>query len=213
MKAIRVLIADDHALVRAGLRSLLEKIPGVEIAGEAATGLEAIERAARTDVVLMDISMAGVNGLEATGRIVRERKAARVIVLSMHDSEEYVLRALRAGAAGYLVKDSATSELELAIRSVMDGKTYLSPSVSRKVVEQVLSGKLAAADGDLTPRQREILQLVAEGKTTKEIAALLHVSVKTVETHRAQLMQRLGIRDIPGLVRHAMKLGLVPPGD
>jgi DNA-binding NarL/FixJ family response regulator len=211
---IRVLLADDHALVRAGIRSLLNAMNEVEVVAEASSGEEAIELAAssRPDVVLMDIAMKGITGLEAAARMRSRNPEVRVVILSMHSGEEYVLQALRAGAAGYLLKDAATGELELALRSVMRGESWLSPAVSRQVVE----GYVQRAGGEqapevLTARQREVLRLVAGGKSTKEIAFLLNLSVKTVETHRAQIMERLGIRDVAGLVRYALRTGLVPP--
>ena len=211
---IRVLLADDHALVRAGIRSLLNAMNEVEVVAEASSGEEAIELAAssRPDVVLMDIAMKGITGLEAAARMRGRNPEVRVVILSMHSGEEYVLQALRAGAAGYLLKDAATGELELALRSVMRGESWLSPAVSRQVVE----GYVQRAGGEqapevLTARQREVLRLVAGGKSTKEIAFLLNLSVKTVETHRAQIMERLGIRDVAGLVRYALRTGLVPP--
>jgi len=211
---IRVLLADDHSLVRAGIRSLLGAMAEVQVVGEAASGEEALELAARQhpDVVLMDIAMKGITGLEAAARMRETQPAVRVVILSMHSGEEYVLQALRAGAAGYLLKDAATGELELALRSVMRGESWLSPAVSRQVVEGYVqrSGAEAAPDV-LTARQREVLRLVAGGKSTKEIAFFLNLSVKTVETHRAQIMERLGIRDVPGLVRYALRTGLVPP--
>jgi len=212
--ALRVLLVDDHALVRAGMRSLLHEIAGVEVVAEAADGAEALRLAAEVhpDVVLLDIAMKGMNGLDAAARLREQQPGAKVIVLSMHTSEEYVLLALRAGAAGYLIKDSATSELELALKAVMRGETYLSPAISRQVVDGYVQRVGAAAAPDpLTPRQREVLKRIAEGRSTKEIAYELKLSVKTVETHRAQIMERLGIRDVAGLVRYAMRVGLVPP--
>jgi DNA-binding NarL/FixJ family response regulator len=209
---IRVLLADDHALVRAGIRSLLNAMAEVEVVAEASSGEEALELAqtSRPDVVLMDIAMKGITGLEAAARMRDRVPEVRVVILSMHSGEEYVLQALRAGAAGYLLKDAATGELELALRSVMRGESWLSPAVSRQVVEgYVRSGE--SAPEVLTARQREVLRLVAGGKSTKEIAFLLNLSVKTVETHRAQIMERLGIRDVAGLVRYALRTGLVPP--
>jgi len=214
MAALRVLLADDHALVRAGMRSLLRDIPGVEVVGEAADGAEALAVAARErpDAVLLDIAMKGMSGLEAATQFREQHPGIKVIILSMHASEEYVLQALRAGAAAYLIKDSATAELELALKSVMRGETYLSPAISRQVVEGYVRRMGAgAAEDPLTPRQREVLKGIAEGRTTKEIAFGLGLSVKTVETHRAQVMERLGIRDVAGLVRYAMRSGLVPP--
>ena len=214
MPALRVLLADDHALVRAGMRSLLRDIEGVEVVGEAADGAQALALAERErpDVVLLDIAMKGMNGLEAAARFRELHPGIKVIILSMHASEEYVLQALRAGAAAYLIKDSATAELELALRSVMRGETYLSPAISRQVVEGYVQRVGAGAgENPLTPRQREVLKRIAEGRSTKEIAFDLGLSVKTVETHRAQIMERVGIRDVAGLVRYAMRTGLVPP--
>ena len=213
--AIRVVLADDHALVRAGMRSLLGAMTRVEVVGEAASGEEALVLAEREhpDVVLMDIAMKGMTGLEAAARMRERHPDVRVVILSMHSGEEYVLQALRAGATGYLLKDAATSELELALRSVMRGESWFSPAVSRQVVEgyvQRVGGE--AATDVLTARQREVLKLVAGGKSTKEIAFDLNLSVKTVETHRAQIMERLGIRDVAGLVRYALKTGLVSDG-
>lgn len=214
MSALRILLVDDHSLVRAGMRSLLRELPGVEVVAEAADGAEALAAAERErpDVVLMDIAMKGMNGLEAAARLRERLPEAKVVILSMHTSEEYVLLALRAGAAAYLIKDSATSELELALKSVMRGETYLSPAISRQVVDGYVQRVGAGAGPDpLTPRQRDVLKRVAEGRSTKEIAYDLNLSVKTVETHRAQIMERLGIRDVAGLVRYAMRTGLVPP--
>ena len=211
---IRVVLADDHALVRAGIRSLLGAMADVQVVGEASSGEEALELAEREhpDVVLMDIMMPELNGLDATARLTAAAPKVRTIVLSMNASEEYVLQALRAGAVGYLLKDAATGELELALRTVIRGESWLSPAVSRQVVE----GYVQRVGGDtgpdvLTARQREVLRLVAGGKSTKEIAFLLNLSVKTVETHRAQIMERLGIRDVAGLVRYALRTGLIPP--
>lgn len=211
---IRVVLADDHALVRAGMRSLLGGMSDVQVVGEASSGEEALQIAEseHPDVVLMDIAMKGMTGLDAAARMRERHPSVRVIILSMHSGEEYVLQALRAGAVGYLLKDAATGELELALRSVMRGESWFSPAVSRQVVEgyvQRVGGEATAEV--LTPRQREVLRLVAGGKSTKEIAYDLNLSVKTVETHRAQIMERLGIRDVAGLVRYALRTGLVPP--
>jgi DNA-binding NarL/FixJ family response regulator len=213
MNMTRVLLADDHALVRAGIRALLEKIPGVEVVGEAGTGRKALElvRSTLPNIVLMDIAMTELGGLEALPRITKDFPSVNVIILSAHANEEYVIRALREGASGYMLKDSATTELELAINSVIQGKVYLSPSISRTVIDDYLrrvSGAVSPLE-QLTSRQREILQLIAEGKNTKEIAADLDISIKTVESHRLQLMDRLNIHDIPGLVRYAIRSGLV----
>jgi len=213
MNPIRILLADDHALVRAGIRTLLEKIPNVEVVGEASTGRQALEmvKTRLPNLVFMDIAMAELGGLEALPRITKDFPGVRVIVLSAHANEEYVIRALRGGAAGYMLKDAATTELELAITSVSEDKTYLSPSISRPVIDSYLErvgGQLSPLE-QLTPRQREILQLIAEGKNTKNIASDLDVSVKTIESHRLQLMERLNIHDVPGLVRYAIRSGLV----
>lgn len=213
MSPVRVLVADDHELVRAGFRSLLQMLPGVEVVAEADDGLRALElvRTHQPNIVLMDIAMTGLNGLEATSRIIKEWPQVRVIILSMHKSEEYVLQALRNGASGYLLKDASPSELELAIRTVSRGETYLTPAISRQVIDSYVR-RLAPGESPserLTPRQREILQLIAEGLSTKAIADRLGVSVKTVETHRSQLMERLKIHDVPGLVRYAIRVGLI----
>lgn len=215
MASIRVMLADDHRLVRAGLCSLLKEIPDVEVVAEASDGREALRlvKTHQPDVVVMDIAMEGMNGLEATERILRAHPCVKVIMLSMHVSEEYVLKALRAGVSGYLIKDAATSELEVAIKAVSHGETYLSPAVSKYIIREY-KGRIAtitSSSEQLTPRQREILQLIAEGHTTKEIATILDVSIKTVEAHRSQLMERLDIHDVAGLVRYAIRIGLVSP--
>jgi DNA-binding NarL/FixJ family response regulator len=217
MKPIRVVVAEDHALVRAGIRSLLEKFPGVEVVDEASDGREALEALKKwsPDILLLDVSMPGMNGLEAAARAGRESPMTRVILVSMHANEEYVQQALRAGAAGYVLKDAGMAELELAVRSVARGETYLSPAVSRKVIADYVRriGSKASPLEALTSRQREILQMIAEGRTTKKIAQELHLGVKTVETHRAELMKRLDIHDVAGLVRFAVRVGLVGPGN
>jgi DNA-binding NarL/FixJ family response regulator len=213
MNATRVLLADDHGLVRAGIRALIEKIPNVEVVGEAGTGRAALElvKSKLPNLVLMDIGMAELGGLEALPRITKDFPGVKVIILSAHANEEYVIRALRSGAAGYMLKDAATAELELAITSVTEDKTYLSPSISRTVIDSYLErvgGQLSPLE-QLTPRQREILQLLAEGRNMKEIAWDLDISIKTVESHRLQLMERVNIHDLPGLVRYAIRSGLV----
>lgn len=215
-KPIRVVLADDHGLVRAGVRALLERLPDIEVVGDASDGREALRllKTVQPDVALFDIGMAGMNGLEAATRSAKESPRVRILILSMHASEEYVLRALRAGAAGYLLKDSATAELELAIKAVARGETYLSPAVSKHVVADYVrrvGDEGAAPYETLTRRQREILQLVAEGHSTKEIAKTLDIGIKTVETHRAEIMERLDIHDIAGLVRYAIRTGLISP--
>ena len=214
MKApLRVMLADDHTLVRAGLHKLLDAIPSVAVVGEAGDGQTLLELAAQhhPDVVLMDIAMPGLNGLEATARLLHDNPAVRVMILSMHQSEEYVRRALRLGAVAYLLKDAAPMELELALAAVMRGETYLSPAVSKGVVSDYVQ-RLRSDDqaGDpLSARQREVLQRIALGLSTKEIARQLDLSVKTVETHRTSLMKLLDVHEVTGLVRYAIKTGLV----
>jgi len=210
--AVRVLIVDDHRLVRAGLRALLENHAGIAVVGEAADGREALVQAARLqpDVLLLDIAMPGMSGLEALAELHRTQPATRVVILSMSASEEHVAHALRYGARGYLLKDSAPAELEPAIEAVMKGDTWLSPPVSRPVIDDYLQRAGGeTANGGLTPRQREVLKMIAEGASTKAIAYALGLSVKTIETYRAQIMDKLGIQDIAGLVRYAVRQGLV----
>jgi DNA-binding NarL/FixJ family response regulator len=214
MKRTRVILADDHHLVRAGIRSILEDVPGVEVVAEASDGPEALRLTAERapDIVLLDIALPGMNGLDAAARLTRDHPKVKVVILSMHSNEEYVSQALRVGAAGYLLKDSTVPELELAIAAVKRGETYLSPAVSRHVIEGYV--RQAGADGPLdalTPRQREVLRMIAEGRSTRDMAKALGVGVKTVETHRAHLMERLEIRDVAGLVRYAIRTGLVKP--
>ncbi len=215
MTPIRVVLADDHALVRAGIRSLLSAMPGVEVVAEARDGHEVIQLVdtLQPRLVLMDIAMPGLNGLEATARIVKSHPRTAVIILSMHAAEEYALQALRAGAAGYLLKGADLAELELAVSAVARGETYLSPAMSKHLITDYRRRVADQTDPleRLTPRHREVLQLVAEGRTTKEIAAKLKLSVKTIETHRAQLMDRLDIHDVAGLVRFAIRVGLIAP--
>lgn len=205
----RLLLADDHALVRAGIRALLDKIPHVQVLAEAGDTAEALSlfRQLRPNLVLTDIGMRGGGGLMVLEQVRAESPETRVLVLSMHANTEYVQRALRAGAAGYLVKDAAAEELEAALAALREGRIYLSPSLSRSMMENYFG----TGTEPLTPRQRETLRLIAEGRSTKEIAAELGVSVKTVETHRAQLRDRLGIHDTAGLVKYAQRTGLIPP--
>ncbi len=213
MNTIRTLIADDHTIVRAGIRSLLEKLPDVVVVGEASDGRELLSmmKQRQPNLVLTDIAMPNLNGIETAARIVKDFPHVKVIILSMHANEEYVARALRAGASGYLLKNAATAELEVAVRAVARGETYLSPLISKHVISNYLARDEEGRGQPvtLTARQREILQLVAEGKSTKEIAAMLNLGVKTIETHRAQLMERLDIHDVPGLVRYAMRIGVI----
>jgi PAS domain S-box-containing protein len=218
MKTIRVLLADDHTLMRGGIRALLNNLPDVEVVAETGDGRSAIEliEQHRPNVALIDISMPELSGIEVTTRAAKLSPNTRVIILSMHTSEEFVVQALRAGAAGYLLKESGTAELEAAVRAVAAGQTYLSPAVAKHVTEYVrrIGDQPAAVETKspldrLTPRQREVLQLIAEGNSTKEIARKLGLSGKTIETHRAQLMQQLDIHDVAGLVRFAIRVGLV----
>jgi len=213
MNAVRVLLADDHTLVRAGLRKQLESMPNICVVGEAGDGLELLALAdqLQPQLVMMDIAMPGLNGLEATARLVKALPGVRVLILSMHQNEEYVRRALRHGAVAYLLKDSAPMELDLALNAVLRGETYLSPAVSKGVVNDYVQRLRSEDPGSdqLSPRQREVLQLIAEGLSTKDIARRLDLSVKTVETHRTSLMRQLDVHEVAGLVRHALKLGLV----
>jgi DNA-binding NarL/FixJ family response regulator len=211
---IRVLLVDNHTLVRAGLRAILHNIEGIQVVAEARDGREALSLIAdcQPDVVLMDVAMPDMNGLEATARVVKEFPQTRVIILSMHAQEEYVLQALRLGAIGYVLKDAGVGELELAIRASVQGEIYLSPAVSKHIADyQQRVGDESSNQAQLTSRQREILVLIAQGRTTKEIAQLLFISVKTVETHRMQLMKRLDIYDVAGLVRYAIRMKLIIP--
>jgi DNA-binding NarL/FixJ family response regulator len=213
MGAIRVLLADDHTLFRSGLRALLQSFGGITVVAEAADGREALQlvRQQRPDVVLMDITMPDLNGLDAAAQIARDFPAVKVVVLSMHPDDAYVNRALKAGASGYLLKTASGPELELAIRAVARGDLYLGPRVAKRVIPGYLATgiELPAEIERLTQRQREILQLIAEGCTSKQIAQRLGLSVKTVERHRVELMHRLEIHDIAGLVRWAIRHGLV----
>lgn len=217
MKSITVILADDHHLVRAGIRSLLESIDGVEVLADCGDGRQALDliEKHRPDLAVLDIGMPSLNGLEVARRTSQISPVTRVIILSMYADPSYVRQALKAGVAGYLLKGAAVSELSLALDAVMKGEKFLTPKVAQTVVEGFLRD--GDPDGepveDLTERQREILQLIAEGRSTRDMAELLDVSVKTIETHRSRLMDRLGIRDVPGLVRFAVRAGLVSPDD
>ena len=209
------MLADDHALVRAGIRSLLETLPDVEVVGEYGDGLEVLESVRRDppDAILLDITLPGLNGLDVAARINRLGIPTRVLMLSMHTSPEHAARALAAGAAGYLNKDSAFDELATALEAIFSGKRYLCSALNEDVVlaleRRVSEGESKSELALLTPRQRQILQLIAEGHPTRQIAERLYLSIKTVETHRGQIMQRLNIFDVPGLVRFAIRNGLV----
>ena len=215
---MRIVVADDHTLVRAGMRLLLETLPGVTVVGEAADGEEALRLCAELDpdVVLMDLAMPRLNGLEAVRRAATTCPRTRVLVVSMHADEAYVQQALAAGASGYLLKGADKEELEHALRVVARGQIYLTPSISPAIVAALARASEQQSVGSpldaLTSRQREVLQLVAEGHSTKQVAARLGLSVKTVEAHRTAIMGRLGIRDLAGLVRFALRVGLVSAG-
>jgi DNA-binding NarL/FixJ family response regulator len=230
MVPIRVVIADDHVLVRAGIRALVEKLAGVEVTAEVGDGESAARLAAETnpDVVLMDVAMPGFGGVDATAQILRASPQTRVVMVSVHADPQSVLRAIEAGACGYVLKDSGVAELEMAIRAAIQGGTFLSPRVSSLVIEGYrrrvtgdpgdgARGSIPATEqarlSRLTPRQRQILQLVAEGASSRKMARKLNLSVKTIESHRAQLMERLGIHDVAGLVRFAIRAGVVRADD
>lgn len=209
--SIRILIADDHTLMRMGLKKLIAGFPDCEVVGDVADGREAVRqaRALAPDVALLDISMPELNGLDACQRILRDQPQIKIILLSMHAVEDYVLRGITAGAKGYVLKDAAPEELEQALRIVARGGTFLSPQVTGLVVEQLRRGVREPQEIVLSERQRDVLQLIAEGHSTRDIAEKLYISVKTVESHRAQVMQRLDVHDVAGLTRYAMRTGLI----
>jgi DNA-binding NarL/FixJ family response regulator len=212
---LRILLADDHQLFRDGLRTLLGQQADMEVVGEAIDGPSAVDAAGRLrpDILLMDISMSGLNGIEATRRILGDGLATRVIMLSMHANQRYVTESLRAGAMGYVLKDSAISELLAAIRTVSRGQRYLSPMLADRVIGEYVDlsgGRGRSAFSTLSSRERQVLQLLAEGTSTKEMAAKLNVSVKTVETHRKQIMDKLGIHSVAELTKYAIREGITP---
>jgi len=215
LKKIKVLLADDHKMIRAGLRLVLEQQPEISVAGEADDGRQAVSLAQelKPDVVVMDIGMPTLNGIEASLQIKQALPNTAIVMLSMHSDEGYILRALRAGAAGYILKDSAEADLVSAVRAVAEGKSFFSPKVSRILLEDYMRKlrKTGAEDSYdlLSAREREILQLVAEGQSSKEIANLLNLSVYTVETHRGNIMQKLNLRGIPELILYAVRKGIV----
>lgn len=214
MKKIRVLLAEDHTIVRQGISALLRSEPDIEVAGEAADGLEALELAKKLipDVVLMDIAMRNLNGLEATRKIKKLFPHTKVLVLTMYDNEEWIFQILKVGASGYLIKDSAMTELTSAIRAVHQGDSYLSPSISKKVIDEYIRkaemGEKGGLEDLLSGREREILQLIAEGHSVPQIASLLCISKKTVEAHKNHIMEKLNIRDKVGLIKYAIRTGL-----
>lgn len=218
-KNIKILLADDHKLVRAGIKSLLESSEGAMVVGEADNGRDAIKLTEELspDFVFLDIAMPELNGLQAAEQIKKNFPEVEVVILSMHLDEEYVLQALKTGASGYLLKDSAPGELKIAVETIKKGMIYISPAIPREMIEEYRRRlKNASSPGEITTntdilssRQKEVLQLIAEGNPTKEIAEKLFISVKTVETHRSQIMKKLGIKDIPGLVKYAIKKGIL----
>jgi two-component system, NarL family, response regulator NreC len=221
-ECIRILLADDHDILRDGLRALFEAVEDIEIVGEARTGREAVEQAERLqpDVVLMDISMPELDGMEACRRIRAQRPDCQVLFLTMHEAEEYLLRSARAGASGYVIKRTAAADVLAAVRAVARGELFLSPSVAHALADErsstVTPRRRKGLNGDdrytlLTGREREILQLVGEGYSNQEIADLLTLSVKTVQSHRAAVMQKLDLRDVTHLVRYAVRKGIVDP--
>lgn len=217
MTRIAVLLADDHTIVRKGLRSLLETEADIDVIGEAEDGREAIEKTSKLhpDVVVMDITMPGVNGLEATRQIKQRSSRVQVVVLTMHTAEEYILQILRAGASGYVVKRAAPSELISAVRAAYRGESFLSPSVSKTVIDEYLRKAEGLAEENsherLTPREREILQLIAEGYSNRGIAEVLCLSIKTIQSHRAHLMSKLGIYTTAELTQYAIRKHVISP--
>jgi two-component system response regulator NreC len=213
MADVTVLLAEDHTIVRKGLRSLLDGQPGIRVVGEAEDGREALAQVERLkpDIVLMDISMPLLNGIEATRQIRALRAGTRVIVLTVHSHEEYVLQALHAGARGYLPKSAAPDELVAAIRAVSQGEPFLSQSLPCTAAAECLRKAAPDPYERVTPREREVLQLIAEGHRNREIAELLHISVKTVETHRAHLLEKLGVRSTAELTQYAIRKGVIAP--
>jgi len=211
---IKVFLADDHAVVRDGLRALLEAHADITVVGDAADGRQAVDqiRKLRPDVVVMDIAMPGLNGIEATQQISESCPSTHVMILSMHSSPEHVFRALQAGARGYLIKESAGKEVAVAVRALHAGRRYFSQQITDTVIDDYIHQRQFSSDrsplGSLSPREREVLQLVVEGKSSVEIAEILFLSPKTVETYRSRIMEKLGIHDLPGLVKFAIQHGL-----
>jgi two-component system, NarL family, response regulator NreC len=215
MSNIRVLLADDHVIMRKGLRLLLERQPNITVVGEASDGRQCVElaQAEKPDVVVMDLAMPNLNGIEAARQIVEKNPNIAVAVLSMHSDESYVIRALKAGARAYLLKDSAESDLIGAIKALSDGKSFFSPAISRLLVEDYMRALELKGGEDsyelLTTREREILQLLAEGKSNKEVANMLNLSLYTVETHRTHILQKLNLHTVPELILYAVRKGII----
>ncbi|UCB52045.1 MAG: response regulator transcription factor [Candidatus Zixiibacteriota bacterium] len=215
MKKIKLLVADDHKIFRQGIKKLLEEESDLQVVGEASDGRDAVKKATelKPDVILMDIAMANLNGLEATRHIKKQLPSAKVIMVTMHKNEEYVLQSFQAGASGFILKEGAVEELVSAIRSIHSDKSFLSPSISKTLIDAYMrkmeTGKTETPFDLLTDREREVLQLIAEGYTNREVAKSLFISVKTVEAHRAHIMQKLNIHDIAKLVKYAIQKGLV----
>ena len=215
MRKIRVLLADDHQLMRSGIRLMLEREADMSVVGEAGDGREAVAlaKSLRPDVVVMDIGMANLNGIEAAQQVTGDRPETAVVMLSMHSDESYILRALKAGARGYLLKDSAEADLIKAVHAVAGGKSFFSPAVSKVLLDDYVRKLRRSGTEDaydlLTPREREVLQLIAEGKSNKDIANLLNLSVYTVESHRANLMEKLNVRGLPELILYAVRKGII----
>lgn len=210
---IRILLADDHTILRQGLRSLLSGLPGMSVVGEAENGRQAVQlaRELKPDLAIMDVSMPDLNGIDATAQIRALDPPVRVIALSMYSDRRFVQQMFKSGAAGYLLKDCAAEELARAVRTVMDGQAYLSPAIAGVVVGEFLRGLTAEGTPGfptLTAREREVLQLIAEGRSTKEVASRLSVSVKTVETHRRQIMEKLQVNSVADLTKYAIREGL-----
>jgi two-component system, NarL family, response regulator NreC len=215
MRKIRILLADDHNLMRSGLSVLLEQQPDLAVVGEASDGREAVAlvKSLKPDVVVMDIGMPNLNGIEAGRRITQDHPQIAIVMLSMHSDESYVLRALKVGAKGYLLKDSAEADLIRAVHAVAEGKSFFSPAVSKVLLDDYVRKLKRSGTEDaydlLTPREREVLQLVAEGKSNKEVAQLLNLSVYTVETHRSNIMEKLNLRGVPELILYAVRKGII----
>lgn len=215
MRKIRIVLADDHQLMRTGLRVLIEKQPDLIVVGEAKDGREAVAlvESLKPDVVVMDIGMANLNGIEAARQITESKSTSAIIIVSMHSDESYVLRALRSGARAYLLKDSAEADLIHAVHVVAGGKSFFSPAVGKMLLDDYVRKLQRSGATDpydlLTPREREILQLVCEGKSNKDVASLLNLSVYTVETHRSNIMEKLNLKGVPELILYAVRKGII----